>query len=87
MTFYVRMTDKFMSGWGSAKGKANVLIVVCDNFEQAETIERNAYHRSEMMRVAICDNMPRQTANQIHSVKQYADLGEIWKRARITVGV
>jgi hypothetical protein len=33
--YYVKMRDKFMSGWGRAAGKVNYLIVRCETFAQA----------------------------------------------------
>jgi hypothetical protein len=79
MTVYVRMTDKFMSGWGGAQGKSNVLVVQCDTFEQAEVIERNAKNRSEMRRVMICLNKPKTRHGVVYSWKYFYDLGDVWK--------
>ena len=42
------MTDKFMSGWGGAKGKINKLIFECDSFDEAMTVIDNAEKRSDM---------------------------------------
>lgn len=79
MKFYVTMTDKFMSGWGMAKGKTNKLIIECDTYEQAETISRNASKRSEMRYVNICSRKPRYGANVVESWKTWDDMGQIWK--------
>jgi hypothetical protein len=76
---YVTMTDKFMSGWGCATNKTNKFIIVCDNWEQAETIERNARKRSEMKYINICITKPRYKGNVLESWKDFADLGDIWK--------
>lgn len=73
------MTDKFMSGWGMATGKTNKFIIICDNWEQAQTIERNANKRSEMKYVNICINKPRYKANVLESWKTFDELGQIWK--------
>lgn len=78
--FYVTMTDKFMSGWGLAKNKTNKLIIVCETWEQAETIERNAKKRSEMKYINICVNKPRYGDNVRESWKSFEELGEIWKK-------
>ena len=51
--YWVTMTDKFMSGWGMAAGLINKYIIECDNYKDAETIERNAHKRSEMKHVNI----------------------------------
>lgn len=77
--FYVTMTDKFMSGWGMAKGKTNKLIIECDTYEQAAIIERNARRRDEMKYVNICTSRPRYGRNVVESWKAWEDMGEIWK--------
>ena len=77
---YVTMTDKFMSGWGMAQGKTNKFIVECDNWEQAQTIERNAQRRSEMKYINIRSTRPRYGANVLESWETFEELGEIWKR-------
>jgi len=77
---YVTMTDRFMSGWGKAEGKTNKLIIVCDTWEQAEAIERNANKRTEMKYVNICTNKPRYGSKVVESWKQYSDMGEIWTK-------
>ena len=77
--FYVTMTDKFMSGWGMAEGKTNKLIIVCETYEEAQAIERNACKRSEMRYVNITRNKPRYGRNVLESWKAYSDMGAIWK--------
>jgi hypothetical protein len=78
MSYYVRMTDKFMSGWGMAKGKRNVMVVICDTYEQAEQIEKAANRRPEMKRVAICSTKPKARPGILYSWKVYADMGGPW---------
>lgn len=80
MSYFVRMTDKFMSGWGEAKGRTNVHVIQCDTLEQAETIERAANKRPEMLRVAITLTMPRARAGVVYTVKHWNDLGAIWHK-------
>jgi len=58
MTYYVTMTDKFMSGWGHAKGKTNKLVIECDSFDDAQTVETNAKDRNEMIYVNITRRKP-----------------------------
>lgn len=58
---YVNMTDKFLSGWGQAKGGNAVLCIACKDYDTAERIERAALRRPEMKRVAIADK-PRKGA-------------------------
>lgn len=77
---YVTMTDKFMSGWGMAANKTNKFIIVCDNWEQAEIIERNAKKRSEMKYINICINKPRYGSNVVESWRNFDELGEVWKQ-------
>ena len=79
MTFYVTMTDKFMSGWGAADGKINKLIIECDTHEQVEQIRRAARQRSEMRYVNICARRPRYGSHVLESFKTYADLSGPWK--------
>ena len=59
MTYYVTMTDKFMSGWGKADGRINKLIFICNDYQEAEIVMDNAKARSEMKYINICINAPR----------------------------
>ena len=77
---YVTMTDKFMSGWGMAANKKNKFIVICDNWQQAETIQRNAEKRSEMKYINICTSKPRYGANVLETWKTFDELGTIWTK-------
>ena len=81
MTFFVRMTDSFMSNWGRSQGMKNVFVVECDTLDQAETIERNAKNRSEMKYVKIVDKFPRSRSGVLYSTEHYDNLGRIWKHA------
>lgn len=78
--FYVSMIDKFMSGWGMAQGKKNKFIVVCETYEEAQTIYRNAQRRDEMKYIKISQSKPKSKAGVIESFKQYSQLGKIWKQ-------
>lgn len=77
--YYVTMTDKFMSGWGMAANKTNKLIIICDTYEQAEIIKRNANKRNEMKYVNICISKPRYGKNVLESWRTWEDMGSIWK--------
>ena len=55
---YVTMTDKFLSGWGQAKGKINKLVIDCDTWEEAEIVAENAENRSDMKYINITTNKP-----------------------------
>lgn len=57
-TYYVTMTDKFMSGWGKAQGKVNKLVISCNTYQEANIVAYNAKRRSEMKNVNILDHKP-----------------------------
>jgi|LakMenEpi03Aug12_release.lakeMendotaPanAssembly.Ray.scaffolds.fasta_scaffold181457_5 hypothetical protein len=79
--YYVTMTDRFMSGWGGAKGKINKLIIECDTYAQAEIIARNAEQRSEMSYINIVTKYPYYNSKKYKvSDKTYDELGTIWKK-------
>jgi len=79
--YYVTMTDRFMSGWGHAKGRTNKFVVGCDTYKQAETIARNAERRSEMKYVNITSSKPYYKGRRfLVSYRNYKDLGKIWKK-------
>ena len=81
MTIYVTMTDRFLSGWGLANGRISKFVVICDSFEQAETVKKNAMLREDMKNVNICVNKPRYNLNKYHvSYKNYNELGACWKK-------
>lgn len=78
--FYVTMHDTFMSGWGLAKGKDNIMVVECDSLEDAELIAENAEKRSEMKNVNIWTEMPNYDKNKILlSIKTFDQLSGPWK--------
>ena len=78
MSIYVKMNDNFMSGWGDADGKTNVYVVECHGQEQVDQIVKAAKARPEMSRIAVVMNCPKDNKGQLVSLKQFADLGEIW---------
>jgi hypothetical protein len=78
--YWVRMTDKFMSGWGKAEGKTNVLVIECDNEQQVEQIMQAARTRSEMKRVTLCINRPAERRGVHVSRKHYSDMSGMWTR-------
>lgn len=75
---YVAMTDKFMSGWGMASGKTNRYVIECDDWSQAEAIEKAARKRSEMKRIEICLNKPKNRPGVLYSHKSFKDLSGPW---------
>ena len=76
--FYVTMTDKFMSGWGMAKGKINKLIIECRTIEQAVQIESAAKKRGEMRYINIRTTKPYYGENVLETWKTWDDLGTVW---------
>lgn len=81
MTYYVTMTDKFMSGWGMAKGKINKYVVICQTGEEALLIKRNAERRNEMKYINITTRKPYYNKSRyLVTEKTFDELGEIWKR-------
>ena len=44
---YVTVTDTFMSGWGEAKGKENILIFECETEEEADIVYENCKNRND----------------------------------------
>lgn len=56
--YYVTMTDRFMSGWGRAQGRDNKLVISCDTYDEALTVESNALRRGEMKYVNIRTSKP-----------------------------
>ena len=75
---YVRMTDKFMSGWGAAVNQKNVLVVECDDHEQAVAIEKAAKARPEMRRVKIVSKPPRAYRGILISRRHFSEMGGPW---------
>lgn len=76
--FYVAMTDRFMSGWGAAKGKRNTFVVECDTPEQVNAVFKAAEDRSEMSRVRIVKTCPRSTSGVLVSLRHFSELGGPW---------
>lgn len=79
MSIFVNMTDRFMSGWGLARGRSH-LCIECDTIEQAEAVERAARDRGEMKRIAIASKPRRARPGDHVSVKSFADMGGPWLR-------
>ena len=78
--YYVTMIDKFMSGWGMAKGKTNIYQVECDTLEEANQIERAAKRRDDMKNIRIRQSKPYfNSASYLVSEKHFDDLGGVWK--------
>jgi hypothetical protein len=72
--YYVVMTDKFMSGWGEAKGKINKLVFVCHGYEEAKIVEDNAQNRTDMKYINIHTTKPHYNKDRYYT--QYKDEGD-----------
>lgn len=57
-SWYVTMTDKFMSGWGNAQGKINKLVFVCESLTEARIVAENAENRKDQKYINITSNKP-----------------------------
>lgn len=66
--FYVLAEDRFMSGWGEAKGKVNVVVFPAASYEEAEWIARKLHNRSEMKRIRINMHKPQFKRRQLYSL-------------------
>lgn len=64
--YYVTMTDKFMSGWGPAKGKKNKLVLECTSYDEALIVADNASKRSEMKHINITSRKPYYRAEEYY---------------------
>lgn len=67
-SYYVLSNDRFMSGWGGAKGMTNTCVVPCNNYAQAGWVKRYAKLRSDQKYVRIVENPPRSKAHVIYSL-------------------
>ena len=60
-TYFVVMTDKYLSGWGGAENRIAKRIIICDNFKQAQMIKNgieNCKDQNGMRYINICDKVP-----------------------------
>lgn len=81
MSYFVTMTDKFLSGWGGAQSRIAKYVVECDTLEQARHIERAANQRNEMIYVHLTAKPPRFYPKRRYQVthKHWSDLGGVWE--------
>jgi len=77
--YYVSMTDKFMSGWGKAKGTINKYVVECATEAQAVHICRVAEQKREMKYVSLCIHKPRYPSHYVVTERTFDDLSGGWK--------
>ena len=81
MKWFVTMTDRFLSGWGQAKGKDAKLVIGPMSYDDAIRIDRAARRRSEMKYVNIREakGNPRNfyPRSQV-TVKKLSEMGGSW---------
>lgn len=79
MTLYVNMQDKFMSGWGAAKGGRSLFCIRCATETQAHAAYAVAKERKEMRNVRI-SAQPRTPLKGDHrKIVDFYQLGPVWK--------
>lgn len=66
--YYVVSEDTFMSGWGHAKDKRNIVVVPCDDYDTAERVFDYAKSRSDQKKVRINTTPPETKQNVIYSL-------------------
>ena len=77
--FYVRMHDKYMSGWGGAKNRRAMYCVECATLDQAYAIQRAAQDRKEMKYITLLDHPPRFRVSDQITWRKFEDLHGPWK--------
>lgn len=56
--YYVKCTDKFLSGMGAANGKINKILVECSTWENAHLVMKKLKERSEMKYITVTTKKP-----------------------------
>jgi hypothetical protein len=75
---YVKMIDKFFSGWGMAEGKKSVYVIACYTSVQAQAIAKAARKRTEMISIKIQTTMPKASDTSVITVTDVGDLSGAW---------
>ena len=57
--YYVTTIDRFMSGWGHAEGKTNVLIFECETRKEALVVFQNAKDRGDQSEIKLHQALPK----------------------------
>ena len=71
---YVTCRDTFMSGWGKATDKDNILILPCDTKREAQIVADNASNRTDQENVKIHNVKPRlRKTGAVYSLMNKAD--------------
>lgn len=83
--YYVKMKDTFMSGWGKASKKTNILVIECKTADEADIVADNARARSEMKYVAILRTKPKYKAStHLVQYKTKADMPRWFEKGAFT---
>jgi len=56
--FYVTAIDSFMSGWGPAEGRANLVCLPCSNEAEVKSVLAYVRTRPEMERIKVSHTKP-----------------------------
>lgn len=83
--WYVCMDDTQLSGWGKARGKTSVFVVICDDKETAEKVRDYAKAtQQQMTNIVIRKKIPKTIAendNYHLSYKSASDTTFGWRHA------
>lgn len=66
--FYVLSNDKFMSGWGEAKGMINTCIVPCKDEDELKRVMGYVESRNDQNRIRYCTNKPQIRRHTLYSL-------------------
>ena len=64
---YISMIDNFMSGWGMAEGKKNVLIFECGDSQEAIKVMNYGQTREEMSDAFVSPRKPEFNSDMFYS--------------------
>lgn len=81
-SWFVTMTDTFMSGWGMARGKKSKLVIGPMKWDDALQIEKAARRRPEMKYVNIRERKGKPDSWYPYDrvdVKKLSQIGGSWK--------
>ena|SRR5215211_2083295 len=78
--FYVVSRDRFLSGWGNSEGKDNILIIPCDDGDEACIVATNARNRTDQEAVRIFQFKPTLLNNKNTYSLLTKETGARWYR-------
>ena len=76
--YYVTMTDKFLSGWGSATNKISKVVCECDTLSVAKKVRFYAKQRGEMKNIRIRTTKPRYLLDTHHTIYLNKKDNPVW---------